>query len=50
MSSPTPVEAIIRDTQAPDTAVEVYLASNIAIRIDTDAEQAYMDYLARRPG
>ena len=34
--------------QAPDTAAEVYLASNIAIRVDTDAERAYMDYLASR--
>jgi uncharacterized membrane protein YebE (DUF533 family) len=48
LSNPTPVEAIIREAQAPDTAAEVYLASNIAIRVDTDAERAYMDYLASR--
>jgi uncharacterized membrane protein YebE (DUF533 family) len=47
-SNPTPVEAIIREAQAPDTAAEVYLASNTAIRVDTDAERAYMDYLASR--
>jgi uncharacterized membrane protein YebE (DUF533 family) len=48
LSNPTPVETIIREAQAPDTAAEVYLASNIAIRVDTDAERAYMDYLASR--
>jgi uncharacterized membrane protein YebE (DUF533 family) len=46
LSNPMPIEVIIREAQAPDTAAEVYLASNIAIWIDTDAERVYMDYLA----
>jgi uncharacterized membrane protein YebE (DUF533 family) len=48
LNNPPGVEAIVREVRDPDTAAEVYLASNLAVVVDTPAERAYLDYLATR--
>jgi uncharacterized membrane protein YebE (DUF533 family) len=48
LANPCSMDAIVREVRDPDTAAEVYMASNLAITVDTDAERAYLAYLATR--
>jgi len=46
--SPRPLDDIIREVRDQDTAEQVYLASEIAIRGGSATEQRYLDFLASR--
>jgi uncharacterized membrane protein YebE (DUF533 family) len=48
LESPRSVEQIVREVDGPETAVQVYLASRLAMNPDTAAERAYLDFLAAR--
>jgi uncharacterized membrane protein YebE (DUF533 family) len=48
LRTPCSIDALVREVRDPDTAAEVYLASTLAIRVDTEAERAYLQYLASR--
>ena len=50
LNDPPTMESILREVRDPDTAEQVYLASNLAIIVDTPAERAYLDYLSTRLG
>lgn len=50
LTNPPTMESILREVRDADTAEQVYLASNLAIVVDTPAERAYLDYLATRLG
>ena len=41
-------DQIVREVKDQDTAVQVYLASRLAMNPDTAAERAYLDFLAAR--
>ena len=48
IQSPRPLDEIIRDVRDQDTAEQVYLASEIALKGGTATEQRYLDFLASR--
>jgi uncharacterized membrane protein YebE (DUF533 family) len=48
IQSPRPLEDIIREVRDQDTAEQVYLASEIALRGGSATEQRYLDFLASR--
>jgi uncharacterized membrane protein YebE (DUF533 family) len=48
IQSPRPLEDIVRDVRDQDTAEQVYLASEIALRGGSATEQRYLDFLASR--
>ncbi len=50
MDAPLDMDGLVADVDNAMTAAEVYTASALAIRIDTDAERAYLDALADRLG
>lgn len=50
LSAPVDIERIARGVVSKEEAVEVYAASLIAIRADTDAERQYLAALAARLG
>lgn len=46
--SPAGLEDIVAQIKSPEMAKKVYLVSLLAIEVDTDAERAYMETLARQ--
>jgi uncharacterized membrane protein YebE (DUF533 family) len=48
LDNPRSADQIVREVKDQDTAVQVYLASRIAMNPDTAAERAYLDFLAAR--
>ena len=48
LASPRSADQIIAEVHDQETAEEVYLASRIAMNPDTQAEKAYLDFLAAR--
>jgi len=45
--SPAEMESIVTKVKSPEMAKQVYTVSLLAIEVDTDAEQTYMNTLAR---
>jgi uncharacterized membrane protein YebE (DUF533 family) len=48
LDNPRSADQIVREVKDQETAVQVYLASRIAMNPDTAAERAYLDFLAAR--
>ncbi|WP_119459257.1 DUF533 domain-containing protein [Rhodospirillaceae bacterium SYSU D60014] len=48
MSSPIALDELLRQVNGQEEAEEFYLASELAIEADTDAERSYLRYLADR--
>ena len=42
------LDAVVREVDGPELAEQVYAVSALAINADTDAERAYLQYLAAR--
>lgn len=50
LRSPRPMDDIVRDVRDPDTAEQVYLASELAVRGGSEVDRQYLAYLAARLG
>jgi uncharacterized membrane protein YebE (DUF533 family) len=48
MGNPVDVDAIVNSAASPEVAAEIYLASRLAIDVDTPAEKSYLAMLAAR--
>ena len=48
LESPRSADQIVREVKDQETAMQVYLASRMAMNPDTAAERAYLDFLAAR--
>ena len=48
MGKPVDVDAIVNSANSPEIAAEIYLASRLAIDVDTAAEKSYLTMLAAR--
>jgi uncharacterized membrane protein YebE (DUF533 family) len=48
LESPRSADQIVREVKDQGTAIQVYLASRLAMNPDTAAERAYLDFLAAR--
>ncbi len=48
MGRPVDVDAIVNSADSPEVAAEIYLASLLAIDVDTAAEKSYLSMLAAR--
>jgi uncharacterized membrane protein YebE (DUF533 family) len=48
MGRPVDVDAIVNSADSPEVAAEIYLASRLAIDVDTPAEKSYLAMLAAR--
>ena len=48
MGRPVDVDAIVNSADSPEAAAEIYLASLLAIEVDTAAEKSYLAMLAAR--
>lgn len=48
MGRPVDIDAIVRTAATPEIAAEIYVASLMAIDVDTAAEQSYLGMLAAR--
>jgi uncharacterized membrane protein YebE (DUF533 family) len=48
MSSPVALDELLRQVNSEEEAEQFYLASELAIEADTDAERSYLRYLADR--
>ena len=48
MGRPVDVDAIVNSAASPEVAAEIYLASRLAIDVDTPAEKSYLAMLAAR--
>lgn len=48
LESPRSADQIVREVKDQETAIQVYLASRLAMNPDTAAERAYLDFLAAR--
>jgi len=48
MGRPVDVDAIVNSAASPEVAAEIYLASRLAIDVDTPAEKSYLSMLAAR--
>jgi uncharacterized membrane protein YebE (DUF533 family) len=48
MGRPVDMDAIINSAKSPEVAAEIYIASLLAIDVDTAAEQSYLAMLAAR--
>lgn len=48
LSQPADLDALAREAKSPEIASEIYVASRLAIDVDTDAERAYLQMLAAR--
>lgn len=48
MGQPVDMDAIINSATSPEVAAEIYLASYMAIDVDTPAEKSYLSMLAAR--
>lgn len=47
---PRPLDEIVRDVRDPETAEQVYLASELAVRGGSEVDRQYLAYLASRLG
>lgn len=50
MNHPRSVDSLLPQVDSPQLGQQFYIASLLAIRVDTQAERDYLDYLARRLG
>ena len=50
LRSPRPMDDIVREVRDPDTAEQVYLASELAVRGGSEVDRQYLAYLAARLG
>lgn len=50
LRTPRPMDEIIREVRDPETAEQVYLASELAVRGGNDVDRQYLAYLASRLG
>ena len=50
LRSPRPLDQIVRDVHDPETAEQVYLASELAVRGGSEVDRQYLAYLASRLG
>jgi uncharacterized membrane protein YebE (DUF533 family) len=48
MGRPVDVDTIVNSADSPEVAAEIYLASRLAIDVDTAAEKSYLSMLAAR--
>ena len=48
MDRPVDMDAIVNSADSPEVAAEIYLASRLAINVDTAAEKSYLAMLAAR--
>jgi len=48
MGHPVDVDAIVNSASSPELAAEIYIASLLAVEVDTAAEQSYLAMLAAR--
>jgi uncharacterized membrane protein YebE (DUF533 family) len=48
MGRPVDIDAIVNCATSPEVAAEIYVASLLAIDVDTTAEQSYLAMLAAR--
>lgn len=48
MGQPVDMDVIVRSAKTPEIAAEIYVASLLAIDVDTAAEQSYLNMLAAR--
>jgi uncharacterized membrane protein YebE (DUF533 family) len=48
MGRPADMDAIVESATSPEVAAEIYIASLLAIDVDTAAEQSYLSMLAAR--
>lgn len=48
MGKPVDIDAIVASATTPEVAAEIYVASLLAIDVDTVAEKSYLDMLAAR--
>ncbi len=48
MGQPVDVDGLVRSAKTPEIAAEIYVASLLAIDVDTAAEQSYLNMLAAR--
>ena len=48
MGRPVDMDAIVDSAHSPEVAAEIYIASLLAVDVDTDAEKAYLAMLAAR--
>ena len=48
MGRPVDMDAIVNSADSPEVAAEIYLASRLAIDVDTAAEKSYLAMLAAR--
>ena len=50
LRAPRPMDDIVREVRDPETAEQVYLASELAVRGGNDVDRQYLAYLASRLG
>ncbi|WP_372394727.1 DUF533 domain-containing protein [Azospirillum sp. HJ39] len=50
LRAPRPLDEIVRDVHDPETAEQVYLASELAVRGGSEVDRQYLAYLASRLG
>lgn len=50
MNKPMDIDGLVNASQSPEQAMEIYIASVMAIEVDTPSEQAYLTMLAARLG
>jgi uncharacterized membrane protein YebE (DUF533 family) len=48
LAAPQPIDGLLKEVQDQETAEQVYLASEMAIEVDSPAERSYLQYLAAR--
>ena len=48
MGRPVDMDALVNSADSPEVAAEIYLASRLAIDVDTAAEKSYLAMLAAR--
>jgi uncharacterized membrane protein YebE (DUF533 family) len=48
MGRPVDVDEIVDSATSPEVAAEIYIASLLAVEVDTRAEQSYLNMLAAR--
>jgi uncharacterized membrane protein YebE (DUF533 family) len=48
LAAPQPIDSLLKEVQDQETAEQVYLASEMAIEVDSPAERSYLQYLAAR--
>jgi len=48
MGHPVDIDAIVKSATSPEVAAEIYIASLLAVDVDTPAEKSYLNMLAAR--